>query len=74
MDVIEAIQSRKSVRAFRPDPVPRETVEKILEISRRAPSGTNTQPWYTYVCAGKVRDAISADVLELASQGKAAKY
>ena len=74
MDVIEAIQSRKSVRAFRPDPVPRETVEKILEISQRAPSGTNTQPWHTYVCAGKVRDAISADVLELARQGKAAKY
>ena len=74
MDVIEAVQSRKSVRAFRRDPVPRETVEKILEISQRAPSGTNTQPWHTYVCAGKVRDAISNDVLELASQGKAAKY
>ncbi len=74
MDVIEAVQSRKSVRAFRPDPVPRETIEKILEISQRAPSGTNTQPWHTYVCTGEVRDAISRDVLELASQGKAAKY
>ncbi len=74
MDVIEAINTRKSIRAFKPDPVPRETIEEILEISQRAPSGTNTQPWHTYVCTGMVRDAISNDVLELASQGRAAKY
>ena len=74
MDVLEAIQSRKSIRAFTKEPVPRETVEKILEVSQRAPSGTNTQPWFTYVCAGSVRDAIQHDVLEMASQGKAAKY
>lgn len=74
MDVLEAIQTRKSIRAFKNDPVPRETIEKILEISQRAPSGTNTQPWHTYVCMGGVRDAISADVLEMAAQGKGGKY
>ena len=74
MDVLEAIQTRKSIRAFTNDPVPKETVERILEVSQRAPSGTNTQPWFTYVCAGAVRDAIEHDVLEMASQGKAAKY
>lgn len=74
MNVLDAIQSRKSIRAFTSDPVPKETLEKILEISQRAPSGTNTQPWYTYVCAGETRDAIQRDVLELASQGKAASY
>ena len=74
MDVLEAITSRKSIRAFTDQPVPRETLEKIMEISQRAPSGTNTQPWHIYVCAGDTRDAIEHDVLELAKQGKAAKY
>ena len=74
MDVLEAIRTRKSIRAFKNDPVPRELVEKLLEISQRAPSGTNTQPWHTYVCTGAVRDAIQNDVLELARQGKGGKY
>lgn len=74
MDVIEAIQSRKSIRAFTDQPVDRETVEKILQISQRSPSGTNTQPWHVYVCAGKVRQAITDDVLAMAAAGKAAKY
>ena len=74
MDVLEAIKTRKSIRAFRKDPVPKETLVELLEICQRAPSGTNTQPWYVYVCAGATRDAIENDVLELAKQGKAAKY
>ena len=43
--VEEALLSRRSVRAFRPDPVPRATVEEILRLASRAPSGTNVQPW-----------------------------
>ena len=74
MDVLEAIQSRKSIRAFKPDPVPRERVDQILEIAQRAPSGTNTQPWHTYVCAGDVKQAITHDVLELARAGKGKSY
>ena len=41
MHAIEAIASRRSVRAFKPDPVPLDTVREILEVSARAPSGTN---------------------------------
>jgi nitroreductase len=74
MDVIEAIQSRRSMRAFTDQPVTKDQVRTILEISQRAPSGTNTQPWHVYVCAGEVRDAISAEVLELARSGQAKKY
>ncbi len=44
-----ALMSRRSIRAFRPDPVPREVVEDILRVAARAPSGTNTQPWTTWV-------------------------
>ncbi|MDF2368552.1 nitroreductase [Sneathiella sp.] len=74
MDVEEAILSRRSIRAFTDQPVPKEKIEKILEISQRAPSGTNTQPWHTYVCTGEVKDAISRDVLDMAEKGQAKKY
>ncbi|MCE2918138.1 MAG: nitroreductase [Rubrivivax sp.] len=47
-----AITSRRSVRAFLPTPVPRETVEQILSVASRAPSGTNTQPWQVHVLTG----------------------
>jgi nitroreductase len=74
MDVIEAIQTRKSIRAFKPDPVSRETIDQILEVAQRAPSGTNTQPWHTYVCTGAVQQAISEDVLEQARIGQGKSY
>ena len=47
-----AITSRFSTRAFLPTPVPRETIESILQVASRAPSGTNTQPWKVYVLQG----------------------
>lgn len=74
MDIEEAIRSRKSVRAFTDQDVPKETIARILELSQRAPSGTNTQPWHTYVCKGTVRDAIAHDVMEMFDQGKGEKY
>lgn len=74
MDVLDAIRSRKSIRAFRPDPVPRQTIERILAIAQRAPSGTNTQPWHVHVCTGAVKQAITDDVLALVRAGKGAKY
>ncbi len=48
-----AIASRRSVRAFLPRPVPRETIEAMLAVAARAPSGTNTQPWRVYVLTGQ---------------------
>ena len=54
-----AIASRFSARAFlRDKPVARETIEAILDVSRRAASGTNTQPWKTYVLQGASRDTL----------------
>ena len=55
-----AITSRRSVRAFLPTPVPRATVEAILQVAARAPSGTNTQPWRVYVLTGAARERLSA--------------
>ncbi len=64
MDVIEAIHTRRSVRAFKPDPVPREVLQAILEAALRAPSWENTQPWCFAVLGGgvmrDVKDALAA--------------
>ena len=57
-----AITSRRSIRAFMSTPVPRETIERILEVASRAPSGTNTQPWKVYVLTGSKRDELVAKV------------
>ena len=47
------MRSRRSIRAFLPTPVPRATVEDILAVATRAPSGTNTQPWQVTVLTGQ---------------------
>jgi nitroreductase len=57
-----AITSRRSLRAFLPTPVPRETVERILEVASRAPSGTNTQPWKVTVLTGDAKARLSAAI------------
>jgi nitroreductase len=59
----QAITSRRSIRRFLPTPVPRETVEAILDVAARAPSGTNMQPWQGYVLTGAAKEALSAAVL-----------
>ena len=65
--VAAAITSRRSVRAFLGTPVPRETVERILDIAARAPSGTNMQPWRGYVLTGeplrRLSDALVAEAM-----------
>jgi nitroreductase len=53
-----AMLSRFSTRAFLTKPVPRETLERIITVASRAPSGTNTQPWKVYVLQGASRDAL----------------
>ena len=53
-----AIMSRMSARAFTQQPVLRETIEHLLEVASRAPSGTNTQPWQVYVLQGTSRDTL----------------
>lgn len=50
--------SRISARAFTAEPVPRQTLVDILEVARRAPSGTNCQPWKVYVLQGASRQAL----------------
>lgn len=64
--VLDAIASRRSVRAFLPDPVPRATVERILTAAARAPSGTNMQPWRVRVLTGGAKARLSKAVWDAA--------
>ena len=66
-----ALLTRRSVRAFLPTPVPRETVERILAVAARAPSGTNTQPWKVYVLTGAAKEALTRDLLDAYNDPKA---
>ncbi len=58
-----AITSRHSIRAFLPDAVARDDIERILEVAARAPSGTNTQPWKVYVLTGESKTRLSDAIL-----------
>ena len=61
-DVFAAARTRRSIRAYKPDPVPRETLRDIVELGGQAPSGSNIQPWQVHVLTGatlkRVGDAI----------------
>ncbi|MDD2882726.1 MAG: nitroreductase [Rhodoferax sp.] len=74
-----AITSRMSVRAFTPQDVSRETLQDILQVASRAPSGTNTQPWKVYVMQGDSRQTLVDKVCAAhdavrADPGLAAEY
>jgi nitroreductase len=67
MDVFEAIQERRSVRAYQDTPVPREKLEKILEAARLAPSARNTEPWHFITVTDK-------ETRKILSKGAHAKF
>jgi nitroreductase len=48
-DILDVIVTRKSIRRYKPDPVPDEMIDKILEAARWAPTGENYQPWHFIV-------------------------
>jgi len=56
MELLEAIKSRKSIRGYKPTPVPKEILTQILEVAIHAPSSTNVQPWEFTVLGGEVLD------------------
>lgn len=69
MDVLKALQTRKSIRGYKPDPVPKEIIAKVLEVATRAPSALNTQPWQITVISGKVLDEIRQENIKALNVG-----
>jgi len=64
MDLIKAIQERKSVRAFKPDAISKGTIEEILRLTTRAPSAINLQPWEFTVVVGEERERLSRRLIK----------
>jgi len=69
MRVSEAINSRHSMRVFKPDPVAKADVEWIIKTATRAASNGNLQPWKLYVTMGAARRRLSAAILEAMDAG-----
>jgi nitroreductase len=67
--VDEAINTRQSVRAFLPTPVPRSTVEQLLKLAARSASGSNIQPWRIRVLAGDVKDRLENAIFDAVARG-----
>ncbi len=64
MDLFEAVRGRRSIRAFKPNPVPRKTIEDILELTINAPSANNLQPWEFVVVADEEKDRLSRTLIK----------
>lgn len=58
MEFSKLIKARKTIRGYRPDPVPRELIDEIIEVAKWAPSSMNTQPWHIHVVTGEPLDRI----------------
>lgn len=70
MDVEEAMLTRKSIRAYLPTPVPKETLIRILDLAARQASGTNMQPWKVHVVTGDIKQKITDEVLAVRHSGE----
>ena len=58
MDFETLVHERRSIRGYKPDPVPREVIRNIIEIAKGAPSSMNTQPWFFHVITGEPLERI----------------
>ena len=70
MEIVEAINRRKSIRAFKSDPVPREILKEVMELALRAPSYDNTQPWEFAIVTGKKLEGIKQAFVKKAEEGR----
>ncbi len=64
--------ARRSVRAFRPDPVPDDLLERLFTLAGKAPSNCNCQPWITHVVSGEAMESLRAQLAAAAASAPAA--
>jgi nitroreductase len=64
MDLLSAIKERKSIRAFKPDPIPKEKIEEILRLTIHAPSAINLQPWEFIVVTGEEKERLGRRLIK----------
>jgi len=66
METLTAIETRRSIRAFKPDPIPDDVMKRILQAASTSPSYTNTQPWEVAVVCGKKKNDLVEKLVSLA--------
>lgn len=64
-DFSEFVRSRRSIRSFKPDPIPEDLLNRILEDAKWGPSWTNTQPYFLAIASGDKVKRISEKYLQL---------
>lgn len=64
MELWQAIRERKSIRAYKHDPIPKETIEEILRLTTHAPSAINLQPWEFIVVTGEEKERLSRKLIK----------
>lgn len=70
METTDAIKKRKSTRAFLPEIVPTETVKKLLNLAKQAPSWVNSQPEHVYALSGSTLDQLKKEYQQASANGK----
>lgn len=70
MDLDQAVRQRRSVRGFKPDPVPASVIDECLTLAQHSPSNCNVQPWRVYLASGPARDRVREGMLSAFSAGR----
>ncbi|HPK52926.1 MAG TPA: nitroreductase [Smithellaceae bacterium] len=70
MNIREAIEKRRSIRGYKPDPVPQAVIRDILQIAQRSPSTMNTQPWEFFVVTGEPLHKIREECVKKLAAGE----
>ena len=60
MNYDDVVLGRRSIRGYKPDPVPKDLLKEVLALAMRSPSSMNTQPWNFTVVSGDVLNRIRA--------------
>jgi len=70
MDTLECIKTRRSIRKFTTEEVPRKDLEELIEIARWSPSYKNSQPWEAIILSGAKKKELSRTLVGLLEDGK----
>jgi nitroreductase len=70
MDFDQVVQQRRSVRGFKPDPVPADVIDACLTLAQQSPSNCNVQPWRVYLASGAARDRVREGMLRAFTEGR----
>ena len=69
MSLAEALRERRSVRGYRPEPVPQAVLDEVFGLAQLAPSNCNIQPWKVFVASGAMRDELRHRMVEHVTKG-----